>query len=338
MWRWLLLRLVWLLVTLLGITFVTFLVLDRAPVDRAEIAVARRSQDGGFVDAASRDVAVMRLRVHYGMVDPATLETLPVWRRYLGWLENAACLRFAGAHGDHDALWHRVGAALPISALLGLLALALAFGIGLPLGAWCGTNTGSRADRAVAGAMFTLIGVPEFLLGMLLVLGLVGGWQWFPASGLRSAGADQWPAWRQIVDFVWHLVLPVGVMTVAPLVLVTRFVRDAVARAAAMPFVDGLRALGAGPREVRRAVLRNGLAPVATLLGGLLPMLVGGSIVVENLFALDGLGHLAFTAVLRLDQEMVMALVVLTSVATLVSLLLSDLMHRLVDRRVRLAA
>lgn len=336
--RWFSMRLLWLLLTLLGITFVTFAVLDQAPVDRAEIEAAQRAQQSGFPDAESRDAAILRLRVSYGMVDPVTFERAPLWQRYWRWLQNAAQLRFAGPDEDHTMFWQRLGAALPVTAWLGFLALCLAFGIGLPLGAWCGINVGGRGDRIVSQSMLLLLGVPEFLLAMLLVLGLAGASMWFPATGLRSNGAESWSFAAQVLDFAWHLALPVAVMTVAPLVLVTRFVRDSVARTARMPFAVNLRALGTEPAELRRRLLRNGLAPVATLVGSLLPMLVGGSIVVENMFSLDGLGHVAFTAVLRQDHPMVMALVVITSIATLSSLLLSDVLHRLVDPRVRLVA
>ena len=337
MFRWFLLRVALSAVSLLGVTFVTFLVLDQAPVDRAAIEAAQRAQETGFVDPATRDAAILQLRVRYGMVDPVTFEPAPVWRRWLAWLENAAQLRFAGPHEDHGALLRRLGDALPVSMWLGFLALVVAFGIGVPLGTWCGTHTGSRTDRVVANTMFGLIGVPEFLIGVLLVLCFAGAWRLFPSNGLRSDGAEQWSFGMQMLDFVWHLVLPVAVMSIAPLVLVTRFVRDSVARIAALPFAASLRALGTDQRALRRRLLRNALAPVATLAGALLPMLVGGSLVVENLFSLDGVGHLAFAAVLRQDQAMVMAIVVLTSIATLAALLLSDALYRVFDPRVRLA-
>lgn len=337
MLRWLLFRMATLVLTLLGITLVTFVVLDQAPVDRAVIEAARTAQDTGFVDAASRDAAILQLRIRHGMVDPVTLEPAPWWRGWLAWLENAVQLRFAGPNEDHAALLRRLGDALPVSLWLGGLALLVAFGIGIPLGAWCGTHAGSRGDRVVANVMFGILGVPEFLLGTLLVLGLAGAWQLFPTNGLRSDGAERWAFGMQVLDFAWHLVLPVTVMAIAPLVLVTRFVRDAVARAAALPFAASLAALGTEPRLLRRRLLRNALAPVATLAGSLLPMLVGGSLVVENLFSLDGIGHLAFAAVLGRDHAMVMAIVVLGSVTTLFALLVSDVLHRVVDPRVRLA-
>ena len=337
MGRWFLLRLLWLIVTLFGVTFVTFFVLDRAPIDRAEMEATAASQSGAFADVQRRNEAVQRLRIRYGMIDAETLEPLPLWRRYGAWLGNAATLRLAGPGDDDAALWRRLGEAVPVTMLLGGLSLLFAVGIGLPAGVWLGRRVGQRGERFWSTAMLVAFGVPEFLLATLLPLAFSVVWvQWFPISGLRSNGSEQWTFGWQLVDFALHLALPVTVMTIGPLVMVARFVRDAVARASTAPFVTSLRALGVDRRTVGRRLLRHGATPVATLAGGLLPMLVGGSIVVENLFALDGLGHLAYQAVIGLDQAMVMALVLLTSVVTLVALLVSDVLHRPVDARVRL--
>jgi peptide/nickel transport system permease protein len=335
--RWLALRLLWILPTLLGITFVTFAMLDLAPVDRAEIEAEQATIAGSYADTAARDAAIVRLRVHYGMVDPVTGEPRPLWRRYGAWLGNAVTLRFAGPGDDDAALWRRLSEAAPVTMLLGALGLSLAFGVGLPLGTWLGRRRGSRRETAVSTLLLIGGGVPEFLLATLLLLAFSVAWlQWFPSSGLRSHGAEHWTFVWQVADFAHHLVLPVAVISLAPIVLVSRFVRDAVARAEAAPFVASMHALGLEQEVVRRRLWRHGAVPVATLVGSLMPMLVGGSIIVENLFALDGFGHLAYRAVFDQDQAMVMALVLLTSVVTLVALVLSDVTHRLVDARVRL--
>jgi ABC-type dipeptide/oligopeptide/nickel transport system permease component len=337
MGRWFLLRILWLLVTLLGVTFVTFLALDLAPVDRAEIEVMKARQADSYVDTAHRNESIRKLRVHFGMADPVTGEPLSLWRRYSGWLGNALTLRLAGPGEDHAALWRRLAEALPVTMLLGGISLLVALLLGLPVGVWLGRRVGQGRERFWSSVMLTAIGVPEFLMASLLLLAFSVVWvQWFPAGSLRSIGADEWSFFRQLIDFLWHLALPVLVMSIGPLVMVTRFVRDAVARASAAPFVTNLRALGVEPKTVNRRLLRHGAVPVATLTGGLLPMVVGGSIIVENQFSLDGLGHLAFRAVLGQDQAVVMALVLLTSAVTLLALLVSDLMHRLVDARVRL--
>jgi peptide/nickel transport system permease protein len=337
MTRWLLIRLAWCLVMLFGITFITFAVFDLAPVDRAEIEVMRAAQDGSVADAASRDAAILRLRVHYGMLDATTLEPAPVWRRYLAWLGNAATLQLAGPGADNDVFWRRLWQAVPVTAWLGGLSLLVIFGVALPLGSWLGLRAGSRADRIASTCMLALVGVPEFLLATLLLLTFSVLWvQWLPSSGLRSPGSSTWSAGWQVFDFLRHLLLPVLAMSAAPSVMVARFVRDSVARAAVAPFAVSMRALGVDEGVLRWRLLRHGCTPVATLTGGLLPMLVGGSIVVETMFSLDGLGQMAFQAVMNQDQATVMALVLLTSIVTLLSFLLSDVLLRVVDPRVRL--
>ncbi|MFN6196796.1 MAG: ABC transporter permease [Planctomycetota bacterium] len=335
--RTLLRRLVWLVAMLLGITFATFAVIDLAPVDRAELAVARAAGDRAFADLDERERAVVTLRVQHGMLDPDTLAPTPLWRRYTRWLGNAAQLRFAGPGGDHEAMWRRLAEAWPTTALLGGLALLLAFGVGVPLGVRLGCRAGTRTEGLASAALLGLGALPEFLLATVLLTVFGAAWlHWFPVSGLRTAGADGWPVWRQFVDLGHHLALPVAVMGAGPLALVARFVRDAVARADRQPWADALRALGAEPALLRARLRSQCLAPSATLAGSLLPMLVGGSVVVENAFALDGLGHLAFTASAERDLPLLLALVVLGSLATLLAYAFSDWLHARLDRRVRL--
>ena len=151
--RTLLRRLLWLVAMLLGITFATFAVIDLAPVDRAELAVARAAGDRAFADLDDRQRAIVQLRIQHGMIDPATLEPTPLWRRYALWLGNAAQLRFAGPGGDHAALWARLAQAWPPTALLGGLALLLAFGVGVPLGVRLGGRAGTRGEGLASAAL-----------------------------------------------------------------------------------------------------------------------------------------------------------------------------------------
>lgn len=336
--RWLLRRLAWTGLMLIGITFVTFAVIDLAPVDRAELEVARAAPERAFVDRSSRDAAVMRLRVQHGMVDPVTFEPVPVWRRYGNWLLAATTLQFGGPGDDRAALWRRIGAALPPTLLVGGLAMLLAFGVGVPLGVWLGMRAGSRADRLVSTGMLAVGSVPEFLAATLLLLAFASAWlHWLPIAGLATAGAESWSLPARLLDFGAHLVLPVGVMAMGPMVMVSRFVREAAARACKAPFAQAMQALGIDETTRHRRLLRHAAVPAATLVGSLVPMLTGGSIVVENLFALDGLGHLAFSAAAEHDQPMVMATVVIGSVVTMLGFLVSDLLHRVVDPRVELS-
>ena len=181
--------------------------------------------------------------------------------------------------------------------------------------------------------------VPEFLVATLWVLGFGGAWlfEWFPVDGLRSSGSGEWSAWRQLLDLAHHLALPVATLAIGPCVVITRFLRESVGRVVRSDYVLNMRAWGLPESVVRRRALRNGLSPVVTLIGTLLPLLVSGSVVVENVFSLPGMGSLAFDAVRTQDRGMVMAVTLLVSTVTLSGILLSDVLHRVVDPRVRLS-
>lgn len=333
-WWWR--RLLGMAATLLGVLFVTFAMLDLAPVDRAQLAVARAQQNVAFADLDARERALVRLRVRYGLLDEHTLEPEPLPRRFGRWLWHAVTLRWHGPADEPRQFWERLARAVPVTGMVGGLALALGTCVGVWLGVRLGCRTGGLADRLASPVLFTLAGVPEFVLAALLTLLLAsGGLGWLPGGGLHRPGSEALVWWARWLDGLWHLVLPVGVLATGPLVLVTRFVRDAVARAAQQPFAAALRGFGAEPALLRRRLLRHGLLALLPLTGGLLPMLVGGSIVVESLFHLDGMGQLAYRAARELDQPMVMAVVLVTSVVTLMALLAADLLQQWLDPRVQ---
>ena len=334
---WLCKRLLGMGLSLLGITLLTFLVLDLAPVDRATLEVMRASADGTYVDAPAREAAIVRLRAQYGVIDAETLQPKPLPVRYAAWLTNAVCLDFGGPGGEFT-LWDRFFAALPVSFLLGFVALDTALAVCIPLGLSAGFGVGGRFERWLRGGLLAIAAVPEYLVGTLLVLAFAG-WQWniLPSHGLTTPGAESWSPALRVLDVARHMVLPIAVLAVGPAALVARFVRDAAATAARQPFAHHLVALGLEPAEVRARLRRHALIPLATLAGGLLPSLVCGSVIVESMFSLDGVGALAFNAVRDQDQPMVMLVTVVASVAVLTALLLSDVLHRIVDPRVRLA-
>jgi len=335
--RYLARRLLWMVPSLLGITLVTFAMMDLAPSSRAELAMAQGDSLQAS-DARQREQQLRALREHWGMIDPSTQEPYSLWRRYAHWLRRACTLDLAGPGEDRAAFYGRLLAALPVTLLVNTLALLLALGIGIPLGARLGMAPGGGIDRTVSVAMAVLYGLPEFLLATLLFVALGGGFlePLLPTRGLRSDHAGELPALAQVWDLAQHLILPVITLAAAPCVVVVRFLRSSVARAARSDFVLALRALGTPEHIVRRRALRNGLSPLVTLAGTLIPALVGGSVVVESVFSLPGLGQLAFDAALRQEQPMVMAMTLLVGTATLLGLLLSDVLHRAVDPRVEL--
>jgi len=327
-------RLLWMVPTLFGISLIAFLTLELAPMDRATVELQRLDQIHQQ-DAAARAIALHALEVKHGLVDPETGERRSVWTRYGLWLERTARLEFHGPGDDPKEFRRRLREALPVTMLINLLAAALALGVAAWLGPLMGLRPGAPADRVGSGLLFALYGIPDFVIATLLLVFLSGSGL-FPARGLHSDAAETWGLLARMADVGWHLVLPVVTLAIGPIVVITRFVRQGVIEAAQKDFVLNLRAWGAEPAAVRAATRRAGWAPVVTLIGALVPMLVGGSVVVETVFGIPGMGQLAWQALMLRDQGMIMTLTVLSAVLTLLGLLVSDLLHRALDARVRL--
>lgn len=329
-------RLLWMIPSLLGISLLTFLLLDLVPADRAEIEIARNSANQG---REARDAAIHQLRMRYGLIDRETGEPRSVWLRYAGWLENAARLDFADVGEDAGHFRQRFLSALLVSTLLGSLAVLIAVTIAVLLGAFIGMRSGGLLDRGVSALLLICHGLPQFLLATLVVLSInteaLSGL--FPGGGLRSVGSQYQPLGLQLVDLARHLVLPVMIIALAPTTMLLRLVRESVARAAQSSFVHSLRCWGLSQRQIRARVLRHGLTPLATMSGTLIPSLVSGSLVVEIVFDIPGMSPMIYRAIEAREYALVMAGVMLVAVMALLGMMISDSLQRLVDPRVKLA-
>ena len=196
-----------------------------------------------------------------------------MWERYGKWLARAVVLDFADSAADRETFRKRLMSALPVTLLINALALLLALSVAIPLAAHVGMRIGGLLDRTASTASFVCYGMPEFLIATLLVLIFGGGFfgDWLPTHWLRSDGVEGQPFGAQLWDLIKHLILPVFTLALAYGVVAFRFLRSSIARAAASDFVVALRGWGTPEHVVRRRVLKNGLSPLVTLLGTMLP-------------------------------------------------------------------
>lgn len=327
-------RLCWMPVTLFGIALVTFLLLDVVPSDRAVLEL----QEGQQVHGEAQIAALRALRIRYGLIDAETGEPRPVLARFGAWCARAATFDLAPPGETSERFRIRFAQALATSALLGVLALIAAVGLGVPLGAWWGARASSGRGRLVGGLALALSALPEFLVATLLLLFVGGGAgpALLPAVGLQTVGSESWTAWQRVGDLLAHLVLPVATLALVPTVTIARFVAEGVERALEAEFAHTMRGLGLGEAAVRRRALRHALSPVWTLLGVIVPSLLTGTVVVEQVFSIQGFGRLTLDAVLRRDVATTMASTLSVAVLVLLGLLASDVLHRTADPRVEL--
>jgi peptide/nickel transport system permease protein len=211
--------------------------------------------------------------------------------------------------------------------------------ISIPIGVYSATHPGTIRDSAITLLLFIIYSMPAFWVAMLLILFLGGGeyLDWFPIHGLQSGEAETYSFAARILDRLWHMALPLFCMTYGSLAFLSRYMRAGMLDVMRQDYIRTARAYGFSERTVVwKYAMRNSLIAIITLLGGLLPSLIGGSIIIESIFSIPGMGRLAFEAVLSRDYPLIMGNVAMASLLTLAGLLLSDLLYVLVDPRIKL--
>lgn len=298
--------------TFLGMTLLTFAVARLAPGDPFQLDP----------EAAVIDTTAARAR--HGLDAPIALQ-------YARWLGQVVQLDFGRSLVDQRFVSLKLREALPGTALVSGLAWLLAYVGAVPLGVVLAVRRRQRVARAVSATLTLTWSLPSFWIAVLALLGLATphGVQLFPLQGLGEGG----------LDVAWHLVLPVSCLALPTLALATRQVRSAMITALDSPYVLAARARGIPEgRVVWRHALRNSLLPVVTMAGLSLPHVVSGSVVIERVFGLPGMGLLAFEAIGSRDYPTVMGVATLMALVTMASMLVIDLSYFLIDPRVRIGA
>jgi peptide/nickel transport system permease protein len=191
-------------------------------------------------------------------------------------------------------------------------------------------------DKATTFLVFIGFAMPGFWLSLLLMLHFSIEWQWFPLSGLESLDHESLSPWDKVLDLAHHLALPVFVSTFGSLAGYSRFMRSSILEVLRQDYILTARAKGLPERLILfRHALRNALLPVITLLGLSLPGLIGGSVIIESIFSLPGMGQLFYTAVMARDYPLIMGCLILGAVLTLLGNILADVCYGLADPRIR---
>ncbi len=261
----------------------------------------------------------------------------PFHVQYFLWLKRLVRLDFGDSYKDHRPVITKVGEALPVTLLLNIVSILLIYLISIPLGIFSALHPESRWDRVATLVLFLLYSLPSFWVAMILIIYLGGGeyLDLFPVVGIVSERFEELSWWGKAGNLLWHLVLPVAVLTYGGLAFLSRFSRAQVLEVIRQDYIRTARAKGLSERVVVwKHALRNALVPFITLVGTLLPALIGGSVIVEQIFSIPGMGRLGFEAVLSRDYPTVMAIAAIEALLTLVSLLVSDIVYVFVDPRI----
>ena len=250
------------------------------------------------------------------------------------------------SRGDNDLVFTRVGdndqrdACRLIHARNA--AAINAYLIAIPIGIYLATHPGSFLDRMMSTSLFALYSIPTFWAGTLVLIYLTNNdylISLFPTRGLYSTANDgSWSLLQNWIDIAWHLVAPVMIYTYTSFAFISRQMRAGMIEVVRQDYIRTARAKGLSERVViYKHALRNSLIPIITLLAGLLPALVGGSLIVEMIFSIPGMGLLSFNALLARDYPVIMGVLTLSAVLTMFGVLFADLLYSMVDPRIAFA-
>jgi len=238
---------------------------------------------------------------------------------------------------DERPVIQKINERLPATIRLNMVALLLQFGFGIPWGVFAARNWNNWKDRFGTFWAFVFIAMPGFWLSYMLCMFLVGVLG-MPILGLSSFGVDYGNAAETFLDGLWHVLVPASILALGGVAVISRFVRASTLETLGEDYIRTARAKGLDPTTVfYKHALRNSLRPVITMVGSLLPALIGGSVIIESIFAYPGIGRLGYEAVLERDFPLLVALNLVTASLVLLGNLIADVLYAVVDPRIRLS-
>lgn len=337
-------RLLVMLPTLFGVVTLTFIItqfvpggpIERVLLEAEAVDTAAEASGGGGLNysAGGRvdDNQLQQLREMYGF-------DKPVLERY--WLMITRFARFdlGDSYFTHESVWSLIKSKLPVSLSLGLWTFMLTYLISVPLGIAKAVRAGSRFDLVTSVLVMAGYAIPGFVLGVLLLVLLGGGTYWtvFPLRGLTSENWEQLSPFAKVLDYLWHIALPVTATVVSQFAVKTMLTKHAVLEQIRRQYVLTARAKGLSERSVLwRHVFRNAMLPLVTgFPATFIAAFFTGSLLIETLFSLDGLGLLSFESVRRRDYPVVIGTLFLFTLLGLFTKLIGDLAYVLADPRIK---
>jgi len=299
---------------LLGITILAFLIMQLAPGDPTSL----------LIDPRIRSEDLVAYMEKYGLNEPIHIQ-------YLKWMGNML-------HGDFGSSLIRQGvevseliiARLPNTLLLMVVSTIIAMVISIPFGIWSASKPNTPLDYSVTFVSFLGIATPNFWIGLVLIMFFSVQLGWFPTGGVATLESS-----FSIWDRLHHLILPALVLATADMAGLTRYTRSSMIEVLRQDYIRTARAKGFKQTKViYRHGVRNGLIPIITIFGLMLPSFIGGSVIIESIFAWPGIGMLFMEAAFQRDYPVIMAVTVIAATLVVIGNLIADILYAIFDPRI----
>ena len=316
--------------TFLGITLVTFFIINLAPGGPIEQKLQKMQQGEGAKGSSIPPEVLEALVKQYGF-------DKPVYVRYWIWLKNISTLDFGDSFSYQEPVMDVISSKFPVSLQFGIASFILTYLICIPLGVKKAINAGGIFDQVSGIILYIMVSIPPLVLGIFLIVWFAGGsyFDWFPIGGIKADNYDELTSGAKILDRIYHFILPLTCYVMGSFTELSMLVRNSMLDVVKSDYIRTARAKGLSNKIVYfKHALRNALIPVATGLGGFLRVFLAGSLIVETIFNLDGIGLLGYQSILSRDYNVIMGLTFISSLLLLVGNMMSDFIYVLVDPRI----
>jgi len=320
--------------TLFGISVVCFVVINLAPGSPVEQALSKIRFGGGANSGGSgmgvSNEVMEAIKKQYGFDKPAHI-------RYFIWLKNIVTLDFGESFTYQRPVIQVILDKLPVSLSFGIMSLILIYSISIPLGIAKAVRESGHFDVWSSVMLMVMYSIPPLILGILMRVYLAGGQflDILPLGELYSDNYFELGFFGKVQDRVLHFIMPLTCYVVNGFTVRTLLMKNSLLEEIKLDYVRTARAKGLDERTViYKHALRNALIPILTGLGYSLTLFFAGSIIIEQVFNIDGMGLLSYKSILSRDYNVIMALIFIQSVLAMIGRLLSDITYMLVDPRI----
>lgn len=314
-------RLLMMVPLLFGITLITFVVIHLAPGGPVEVQTEMSTK----ISAQARE----NLKRLYGL-------DKPIHEQYVDWLRRFVKFDFGESFVDGRAVTDKILERIKITIIINILSIFLIFSIAIPLGVISAIRQYSLFDKISTVFVFVGYSTPSFWLALLLMILFGVNLGILPISGYQSMDVSGMGHLERLEDWAKHLVLPVSMLAFVGLAAMSRYSRSSMLEVIRQDYIRTARAKGLPEKKViLKHAFRNALLPIVTIMGLMVPELIGGAVITETIFAIPGMGKLFIDSTYARDYPTVMGILVIGAALTLIGNLLADISYALVDPRIR---
>ena len=336
MGRYILKRIGYIFIVFLILSFLMYCLYNLIPTDPARQEVEPMRQG---LKADEYEALYQQVRKRMGLDDPLVvryLRWMGLWKNVDGTFNGIIEGNFGYSNLYKRNVIEVIQAPMGNTVFINIFTTIAALGITIPLGIYCAVHKGKRFDSVTQVVTMLGYSIPVYIIALVFMFLLCVLWRVFPIMGMKTPGMTYANQWEEFVDMLYHIALPVIVMTFGSLGGMTRYVRSSMIDALSMDYIRTARAKGLKEKVVIYShAWRNALLPVITSILGWFIAIFSGSVIIENTFSLSGMGRLYWQGLNNYDFELVLAIQLFYSVVSLVGSLLIDISYGLVDPRVR---